>query len=69
MFSIIVLVTQIYKTKNITIPSYYCIFPVPGRNRKNKIKQYEIEVKIIIKIKRHNLSSNWQIDFMSNSDK
>ena len=34
-----------------------------------KLKQPEIEVKMIIKMKKHNLCSNWQIIFMSDTDK
>ena len=68
-FSIITLITQTYKTKNITITRYYFIFPVPGKKEKNKLKQSEIEVKMIIKMKKHNLCSNWQIVFMSDTDK
>ena len=33
-FSIIILITQTYKTKNIAITRYYCIFPVPGKKEK-----------------------------------
>ena len=45
---------QTYKTKNITITRYYYIFPVPGK-KGEKIKLSEIEVKTIIKMKKHNL--------------
>lgn len=34
-----------------------------------KLKQSEIEAKIIIKMKRHNLSLNWKTVFMSDIDK
>ena len=34
-----------------------------------KLKQSEIEAKMIIKMKRHNLCPNWQIIFMSDTDK
>ena len=68
-FSIITLITQTYKTKNITITSYYFIFPVPGKNENSKLKQSKIEVKMIIKMKKRNLCSNWQIVFMSDTDK
>ena len=51
-FSIIILITQTYKTKNITITRYYFIFPVPGRKGSSKLKQFEIEVKMIIKMKK-----------------
>ena len=44
--------TQTYKTKNITITMYYCIFPVPGKKEKYKLEQSEIEVKRIIKTKK-----------------
>ena len=37
---------------------------------KNKLKQSETEVKkLIIKMKKHNLCSNWQKLFMSDTDK
>ena len=36
---------------------------------KNKLKQSEIELKMVIKTKKHDLYSNWQIVFMSNTDK
>ena len=68
-FSIIILITQTHKTKNMTIYRYYFIFPVPRRKEKNNFKQSEIEVKMIIRMKKHNLSSNWQIVFMSDTDK
>ena len=48
-FSITILITQIYKTKNITITRYYLIFQVPGKREKNKLKQSEIDVKMITK--------------------
>ena len=51
-FSIIMLITQAYKTKNITITRYYCIFPVPEKKEKNKLKQSEIKVKMIIRMKK-----------------
>ena len=52
-FSIIMLITQAYKTKNITITRYYCIFPVPEKKgKKNKLKQSEIKVKKIIRMKK-----------------
>ena len=41
------------------------MFPVPGEKENSKIKQSEIEVKMIIKMKKYNLCSNWQIVFMS----
>ena len=37
------------------------MFPVPGEKENSKIKQSEIEVKMIIKMKKYNLCSNWQI--------
>ena len=40
-----------------------------GKRKKNKLKQSEIEVKMIIKMKKHNLCSNWQIVFMSDTNK
>ena len=57
------------QNKNITITRYYFIFPVPGKKENSKLKQSEIEVKMIIKMKKHNLCSNWQIVFMSDTDK
>ena len=42
---------------------HYCIFSVPGK-RKKKLKQTEIEVKIITKMKRNILCSNWQTVFI-----
>ena len=68
-FSIIILITQTNKTKNIIIISYYFIYPVTEKKEKNKLKQSEIKVKMIIKTKKHNLCSNWQIVFMSDIDK
>ena len=59
-FSIIILITQTYKQKNITIISCYCIFPVTEKKEKNKLKTSEKEVKTVIKMKRHNLCSNCQ---------
>ena len=68
-FSIKILITQTYKTKNITITSYYFTFPAPGKKEKSKLKQSEIKVKMIIKMKKHNLCPHWQIVFMSDTDK
>ena len=68
-FSIIILITQTNKKKNIIIISYYFIYPVTEKKEKNKLKQSEIKVKMIIKTKKHNLCSNWQIVFMSDIDK
>ena len=48
------------KEKTITITRYYFILPVPEKKGKNKLKQFEIEVKMIIKMKKHTLCSNWQ---------
>ena len=48
-FSIIILITQTYKTKNITITRYYFILPVPGKKEKNKLIPSEIEVYMITK--------------------
>ena len=39
------------------------------KKENSKLKQSEIEVKMIIKMKKHNLCSNWQIVFMSDTDK
>ena len=36
---------------------------------KKKLKQSEIDVKMIIKMKKHNLCSNWKIIFMNDTDK
>ena len=47
---IIIIITQTNRTKNITITRYYCLFP---------------EVKMVLKIKKHNLCSNWQVVFTS----
>ena len=56
-YSFIILITQTCKTKNITITRYYFIFPVPDKKEKNKLEQTEIEVKMTIKMKKHNLHS------------
>ena len=66
-FSIIILITQTHKTKNITIARYYLISAVPGKKENSKLKQSEIEAKIIMKMKKHNLCSNWEIVFMSDT--
>ena len=66
-FSIIILITQTYNTKNITITRYYLIFGVPGKKENSKVKQSKIEVKIIMKMKKRNLCSNWEIFFMSDT--
>ena len=39
------------------------------KKENSKLKQSEIEVKMIIKMKKHNLCSNWQIVFMSDIKK
>ena len=39
------------------------------KKENSKLKQSEIEVKMIIKMKKHNLCSNWQIVFMSDPKK
>ena len=62
-FSIIILITHTCKTKNITITRYYFIFPVPEKKENSKLKQSEIGVKMIIKMK------NRQIVFMNNTKK
>ena len=36
---------------------------------KNKLKQSELELKMTITMKKQNLCSNWQIGFMSRTDK
>lgn len=36
---------------------------------KNRVKQSEIEIKLIMKMKRHKLCSNWQINFIGDPDK
>ena len=45
------------------------MFAVLGKKKKNKLKQSEIEAKMIIKMINHNSNSNWQIVFMSDTDK
>ena len=45
------------------------MFPVTAKKEKNKLKQSEREAKMIIKMKKDNLCSNWQIIFMSDTDK
>ena len=39
------------------------------KKENSKLKQSEIEVKMIIKMKKHNLCSNWQIVFMNDTKK
>ena len=58
-----------YKTKNITITRYYFIFPVHGKKKNSKLKQSEIKVKMIMKMKKHNSCSNWEIVFMSDTNR
>ena len=53
----------------ITITRYYFIFPLPAKKENSKLKQSEIKVKMIIKMKKSNLCSNWQIVFMSDTKK
>ena len=53
----------------ITITRYYFIFPLPAKKENSKLKQSEIKVKMIIKMKKPNLCSNWQIVFMSDTKK
>ena len=50
-----------YKTKNITLTRYCCIFPAPSTKERIKLKQFDIEVNIIIKMKIYDLCLNWQI--------
>ena len=50
-------------------PSTNLYFQHLGKKKNNKLKQSEIEVKMIIKAKKHDLCSNWQIVFMSDTDK
>ena len=69
IFFIIIVITQTSKSKNITVTRYYFIFPVTGKTEKNKLNQSEVEVKRIIKTKKHNLCSNWQVIFKSDTDK
>ena len=45
-------------------PGTILYFQYLGKRGKNKLKQSEIEVKMIIKMNKHNLCSNWQIVFM-----
>ena len=40
-----------------------------GKKQKTKLKQSEIEVKMIIKMKKHKSCTNWEIVFMSDTDK
>ena len=42
---------------------------MPGRKGSSKLKQFEIEVKMIIKMKKHNICSNWEIVIMNDTDK
>ena len=49
-------------------PGTIVYFQYPGKRGKNKLKQSEIEVKMIIKMKKHNLCSNWQIGFIRDTD-
>ena len=51
------------------ITRYYFVFPVPGKKENSKLKQSEIEVKMITKMKKYDLCSNWQIVFMSDTKK
>ena len=51
------------------ITKYYFIFPVPGKKENSKLKQSETEVKMITKMKKNDLCSNWQIVFMSDTKK
>ena len=47
--------THTYNTKISIITTCYCIFPVPGKKEKHKLKQSEIGVEMVMKIKKHNL--------------
>ena len=40
-----------------------------GKKESGKLKKSEMEVKMIIKMKKHNLCSNWKIVFMRDTDK
>ena len=50
-------------------PGTILYFQYLGKKGKNKLKQSEIGIKMTIKMKKHNLRSNWQIVFMSDTDK
>ena len=39
------------------------------KKEKNKLKQSQTEEKMIMKMKKHNLRSNWQIVFINVTDK
>ena len=52
------------KQKSITIIRCYCLFLVTRNKEKIELEQPETELKMIIKRKRHNLCSNWQIVFI-----
>ena len=70
-FSIIILITQTDKIKkyyNHEVLFYISSTSEKGKQKTKKLKQSEIEVKMIIKMKKHNLCSNWQIVFMSDTN-
>ena len=52
------------KQKILQSPGTILHFKYLGK-RKNKLKKSEIEAKMIIKMKKHSLCSNWQIVFMT----
>ena len=65
---IIIFITQAYKIKKCYNHQVLLYIFNAWEKVKNKLKQSEIEVKMI-KMKKHNLCSNWQIVFMSDTDK
>ena len=65
---IIIFIKQAYKIKKCYNHQVLLYIFSAWEKVKNKLKQSEIEVKMI-KMKKHNLCSNWQIVFMSDTDK
>ena len=49
------------KQKILQSPGTIIYFQYLGKRKNNKVKQSEIEIKIIIKMKRYHLCSNFQI--------
>ena len=60
--------TRHIKQKILQSPGNF-IFPVPGKKENSKLKQSEIKVKMIMKMKKHNSCSNWEIVFMSDTNR
>ena len=48
-FSVIIIITLAYKTKNSTVTRHYCIFSLPGKEKKNKTA---VVIIILLKKKR-----------------